>query len=148
MHPQSDEYQIIWLIRRLFRSLAHRSDEILRDLSISAADRAVLEFLLPDRKLSVPAIAAQYKVSRQHVQVTVNRLVEAGLLSTSTNPSHKRSPLLGLTAKGKKLFRTITTRDMAAISALFSHVPEDDIQITRKTLDSLLTELNKGDSSC
>jgi DNA-binding MarR family transcriptional regulator len=73
---QDVHYQIIWLIRRLFRSLSQKSDEMLRELGITAADRAVLEFLYPDAALSVPEIAKRYDVSRQHVQVTVNPLLE------------------------------------------------------------------------
>ena len=73
MQPTGNAYQIVWLIRRLFRALAQKSDDSLQDLGISVADRAVMEFLQPDQKLSVPEIAERYQVSRQHVQVTVNR---------------------------------------------------------------------------
>ena len=146
MPHQDDTYQIIWLIRRLFRSLAQRADESLRDLDISAADRAVMEFLYPGKQQSVPAIAAQYQVSRQHVQVTTNRLVEAGFLATTANPRHKRSPLIGLTGNGRKLFETIKTRESNIIDALFSGISGSDLEITRNTLKTLLDELNRGDT--
>ena len=108
MMQQTDSaYQIIWLVRRLFRALAQRSDESLQDLGISVADRAVMEFLSADERLSVPEIAERYQVSRQHVQVTVNNLLEAGILATNVNPRHKRSPLISLTRKGRGLFKTI-----------------------------------------
>lgn len=59
----SSEYEVIWLVRRLFRSLAYKSNEMLEELEITAADRAVMEFLYPDKKLSVPEIASRYHVS-------------------------------------------------------------------------------------
>ncbi|SFK27629.1 hypothetical protein SAMN05216302_100360 [Nitrosomonas aestuarii] len=42
---EKELYQIIWLIRRLFRALAQQSSENLEDYGISVADRAVMEFL-------------------------------------------------------------------------------------------------------
>lgn len=140
MQHIDDPYQIVWLIRRLFRALAQKSDDSLRDLGISVADRAVIEFLHPDKMLSVPEIAERYQVSRQHVQVTVNGLLNAGLLTTDINPRHKRSPLIALTAKGKGMFRTIKARDTKAVKKLFSNIPEKHRRITQQTLQTLLNE--------
>ena len=78
----SDQYQVIWLIRRLFRALSQKSSENLEGLGISVAERAVMEFLYPEKMLSVPEIAEQYNVSRQHIQVTVNSLLESELVVT------------------------------------------------------------------
>ena len=144
MQQADNAYQIIWLTRRLFRALAQKSDDSLQDLGISVAERAVMEFLHPDEKLSVPEIAQRYQVSRQHVQVTVNRLLDAGILATAVNPRHKRSPLIALTSKGKGLFQTIKARDARAIKKMFSNVPEKDMCITQKTLETLLAELNSS----
>ena len=138
MQQFDDAYHIVWLIRRLFRALAQKSDDSLRDLGVSAADRAVLEFLKPDQKLTVPEIAERYQVSRQHVQVTVNGLLGAGLLTTETNPKHKRSPLITLTASGKRMFRTIKVRDTRVVKELFLDVSEKDRRITQQTLQTLL----------
>ena len=78
---------------------AQRSNDGLQELGVSAADRAVMEFLYPDEKLSVPEIAERYQVSRQHVQMTVNELLESGFLTKKVNPRHKRSQLIALTSK-------------------------------------------------
>ncbi len=142
MQEIGNTYQIVWLTRRLFRALAQKSDDSLRDLGISVADRAVMEFLHPDETLSVPEIAERYQVSRQHVQVTVNSLSDAGILVAKLNPRHKRSPLISLTDKGKSMFRSIKSRDTKVIKKLFSNVPERDRCITQKTLETLLVELN------
>lgn len=138
----SDHYQIVWLVRRLFRALGQRSNEMLAELGISAADRAVMEFLYPDKQLSVPEIAEQYKVSRQHIQVTVNSLQDAGLVVTTDNPRHKRSPLILLNGKGRKLFGSIIKKDEQVVDLLFSGISADDVQATRQTLQSLLDELS------
>ncbi|MBT7952645.1 MAG: winged helix-turn-helix transcriptional regulator [Gammaproteobacteria bacterium] len=137
----SESYQVIWLTRRLFRALAQKSNENIVDLGITSADRAVIEFLYPDKKFSVPAIAEKFKVSRQHIQVTVNSLLENGLLVTKDNPRHKRSPHISLNAKGREIFSVVLEKDEEAVKSLFSHLSKKDIQITRQSLQSLLNKL-------
>jgi DNA-binding MarR family transcriptional regulator len=141
---ESEQYQVIWLIRRLFRALSQKSSGNLEGFGISVADRAVMEFLYPEKMLSVPEIAEQYKVSRQHVQVTVNSLLANRLAVTKENPRHKRSPLIMLNTKGRELFSAVLERDEEAIKLLFSHTPKNEVQITRQTLQSLLKELAGG----
>lgn len=136
-----ERYEIIWLVRRLFRALAHKSGENLEGKGISVADRAVMEFLHPDAMLSVPEIAARYQVSRQHVQATVNSLLEKGLVRTRDNPRHKRSALIALTPKGRKLFASVLDADAAAIDALFADLSKDEVEITRQTLHNLFNKL-------
>ena len=143
MQSSSDGYQIVWLIRRLFRAMAQKSNDSLQGLGITVADRAVLEFLYPDEELSVPEIAKRYQVSRQHVQVTVNGLLKSGLLATKSNPRHKRSSLITLANGGRALFGKIKIQDTEIVEQLFSRVPEKDQLITRRTLKTLLAQLIK-----
>jgi DNA-binding MarR family transcriptional regulator len=91
--------------------------------------------------LSVPEIAEQYKVSRQHVQATVNSLLDSGLVVTRENPRHKRSPLIMLNAKGRKLFGAVLRKDEEVIKNLFSRISRSSVQVTRQTLQALLNEL-------
>lgn len=141
--PTDEKYQVTWLVRRLFRAMAKNATERLDRLQVTAADRAILEFLHPNETLTVPELAANYQVSRQHVQVTANGLIERKLISTRPNPTHKRSSLLALTSKGRRLFESIKKSDTAAINALFSDISRDDTRITRQTLQALLEKLNQ-----
>jgi len=139
---KSDAYQIIWLVRRLFRAMGHRAGEYLENFGITAADRAVLEFLYLDQKLSVPEIASRYKVSRQHVQVTVNTLLDTGLVVTEVNPKHKRSQLILLSDRGRDLFEKIRVREKKEIEIMFSDVSATRCKQTRQTLELLLKNLS------
>lgn len=138
---ETDAYQITWLTRRLFRAMADKADSYLKPLGITAADRAVLEFLYPDKLLTVPEIASRYNVSRQHVQATVNPLLEGGLLQQRNNPAHKRSSHILLTAKGRKLFDRIRKQDQRAVEELFAGLPASAQRQTRTTLAKLLKRL-------
>lgn len=137
-----DSYQITWLVRRLFRAMSQKSGEYLESFGISVADRAVLEFLYPDHMLSVPEIAERYKVSRQHVQVTVNSLIELGLVESTKNPKHKRSQLILLNDRGRALFKRIKAREKKEIDLLFTDISASHRKQTRQTLETLLKHLS------
>ena len=146
MSTRSAEYEVTWLIRRLVRAMAQVADQYLKAHGLSAADRAVLEFLFPDEALSVPEIASHYQVSRQHVQVTVNALVEDGFLETRPNPRHKRSPLIALTRIGRELFAKIRKIESEHVDELFADIPGNDIETTRRTLEAMYYHnLKRGD---
>lgn len=134
-------YEITWLIRRLFRAMAARADAYLSEADQSAAHRAVMEFLYADTRLTVPEIARRYQVSRQHVQVTVNRLIDQGLLRSEDNPRHKRSALLCLTRAGVRRFEEIRRAEAEILDRLFANLSENDLDVTRRTLRLLLERL-------
>jgi DNA-binding MarR family transcriptional regulator len=142
----TEAYQVTWLIRRLFRAMADRADRYLRDSGLSAADRAVLEFLYPDEQLTVPDIARRYQVTRQHVQTTVNRLLDRDLVETVENPRHKRSPLLRLSDHGNQLFTRIRRREHQVLDELFADIEIADIATTRRTLQRLFDQLQEKTS--
>ena len=142
-----DAYQVIWLVRRLFRALSEASNRNLEGLGITSADRAVLEFLYPDAQMTVPALAERYQVSRQHVQVTVNRLAQRSLLETGDNPRHRRSSLYSLSGQGRALFEQVLGRDRAAVEALFADLPAADLATTRASLQVLLDRLGSGEAT-
>ena len=146
MSTMSPQYEVTWLIRRLFRAMGQTADQYLKSHGLSAADRAVLEFLYPEQALSVPEIASRYQVSRQHVQVTVNALLEDGFLEMRPNPRHKRSHLVALTRVGRDLFMKIRDIEADVIDALFADIPADDVEATRRTLEAMYYHnLKQGD---
>ena len=143
MTATNDAYKLTWLVRRVFRAIAERTDDYLGDAGLTTADRVVLEFLYPDTRLTVPEIARRYQVSRQHVQVTVNRLLDQGLLESSANPRHKRSVLIALTEPGRATFAEILDSETGLVDDLFSDIEIADIATTRRTLETLLNKLAK-----
>lgn len=137
----NDAYRITGLIQRLSRAMGQKAGAHLQHMGIAAADRAVMELIYPDKKLSVPEIARRYRASRQHVQVTVNSLVAKGLAEAVENPDHKRSPLITLTEEGRAMFKTILHRHREVTEALFADVPPADRRQARETLEKLLNKL-------
>jgi DNA-binding MarR family transcriptional regulator len=142
-------YQLIWQTRRLFQRLRTVSEVLMENTVINAPQRAVLEFVVLKAPQTVQQIAQFLSVSRQHVQVIVNELLELELLEAIENPAHKRSPLIKVNNSGKKLFKTIQTREAAALKNLEGRIPAKDIATTIKTLKALdeylaSSEINSG----
>lgn len=137
-------YRVTWLIRRLFRAMGTVADGYLAESGLSAADRAVMEFLYPQQELSVPEIARRYNVSRQHVQVTVNRLLAGGFLKSLSNPRHKRSPLVRLSRSGRTRFEGIRRSESAFIDRLFADVNDSALRATERTLEKMYSSITSG----
>jgi DNA-binding MarR family transcriptional regulator len=137
----TQSYEVTWLIRRLFRAMGARADQYLADAKLTAADRAVMEFLYPEASMSVPEIARRYEVSRQHIQTTVNALLAKGLLRSVDNPRHRRSRLIRLSSLGRECFEEIRRNEGEEISALFADISDQSLATTKTTLTALLNRL-------
>jgi len=131
-------YEVTWLVRRLFRAMGAKADEYLASANLSAAERAVMEFLYPNQEMSVPDIARRYKVSRQHVQVTVNGLQAKGLLRSIDNPQHKRSHLSRLNNRGRESFEEIRRHELTLIEQVFADISDSALATTHETLSVLV----------
>ena len=143
-YRNDDAYQITWLVRRLFRAMGRTANAYIEDLGVTAGERAVMEFLLRKTRMTVPEMARAYDVSRQHIQASVNSLLEKKLVALEENPNHKRSPYVILSNKGSRLFANIAKRDDELIKATFARISKSDQENTRQTLEAMLNNLSKG----
>jgi len=98
-------------VRLLFNALVQRGEFLHADGEVTMSQRAVLEFLLKNGPATVPAIARQRRVTRQHIQALVNPLLDAGYVEAIENPEHKRSRLISLTPGGDRLIRSMRRRE-------------------------------------
>ena len=129
-------------IRACFNRLRALADTLHGDLAITAAMRAVMEALHDGGEQTVPAIARAKSVSRQHIQVLTNGLIDAGLVKSRPNPTDKRSPLVALTAKGKRTFTTMRRREKAVLDDLARALGASDLEATLATLKVLHAHLD------
>jgi DNA-binding MarR family transcriptional regulator len=87
-----------------------------------AVGRAVLQILDRLGPQTVPAIARLRALSRQSVQTLVNRLASQGYVTITPNPAHKRSGLVCLTDRGRRLRAALVEREAEAAQALLPHL--------------------------
>jgi DNA-binding MarR family transcriptional regulator len=143
-YRKDDAYQITWLVRRLFRAMGQTANAAIEDLGVTAAERAVMEFLFRETRMTVPQMARAYDVSRQHIQASVNSLTEKTLAVLEGNPSHKRSQFVVLSEKGKRVFAKIAKKDDELIETTFLKISKSEQKKTRQTLETMLKNLSRG----
>ena len=124
-------------VRRLFHQLRASAERLHGDVLMTAAHRAILESLYRDGPQTVPALARARPVSRQHVQVLANRLLETKLVEATANPANKRSPFLALTDAGRKLFESMRRREHRALAVGKLPISERELLAAAKTLREL-----------
>ncbi|MEJ0065949.1 MAG: helix-turn-helix domain-containing protein [Caulobacteraceae bacterium] len=103
--------------------------------------RAVMSSLAADGGRTVPDLARERGVSRQHIQSVINDLLAAGLAAVSPNPSHRRSPLLALTDEGLRRLRMIEAREAECLARIAPAVSHLELAAATRLFDHLERDL-------
>jgi DNA-binding MarR family transcriptional regulator len=130
-------------VRRAFHALKEAADELHRDLGITAAMRGVMESLSEGGPQSVPEIARDKSVTRQHIQQIANALIEAGLIETLPNPRHQTSPLLALTRRGGRAFADVRKRETQVFAEAARALRDVDLDQAADALRALSAHLQR-----
>lgn len=127
----------------LFRRLRVISAEIHGKGVPIAGQRGVLMDLANGGPQTVPAMARARGVSRQNIQVLIDRFRSDGLVELSDNPAHQRSKLVRLTAKGTQVTIAMSKREAEMLASLDITISPPQIRnatsVLRKFRDSLQT---------
>ena len=112
--------------------LSHRlrrvSEQIHGAKEMSAARRGVLRELEAAGPQTVPQIARARPVSRQHIQIIVNQLLDEGLVKLVPNPAHRRSQLVALTDKGRSRLEMMSRSESQLLAGIEVDISERDLQ--------------------
>jgi DNA-binding MarR family transcriptional regulator len=85
---------------------------------------SILQTLGRSGPQTVPDIARARALSRQNIQILVNRLESQGYVTVTPNPAHKRSGLVALTDRGRGLLATVMEREATSLEGMLPHVPQ------------------------
>ncbi len=121
------------------------SEDLLSDTEVNTSQRALLEFLHRHQPQTVPQIAREKSVSRQHIQTVANELLSLELISSTRNPEHKRSRHLVLTAKGKSLYESIRKQETVLIKHMENFFSHEELATTLETLRTIDGYLSSGE---
>jgi DNA-binding MarR family transcriptional regulator len=138
--PQSHDqplYRLIVEIRTAFQALKMLADQMHADLGVTAAERAVMEYLAGNGPTTVPDIARSKLVTRQHVQLLADALAAKGLAEAVVNPAHQKSKLIALTDKGGECFAAMRRREAMALSDLAEGLAPADLRAAAATVRTL-----------
>jgi DNA-binding MarR family transcriptional regulator len=130
-------------VRLQFHALARLADDLHRGLGVSAPMRAVLEYLEINGDAPVPRIADARGVTRQHVQVIVNDLVDNGWVELRDNPVHRRSHLIALTDSGRKTIRAIQASERGLLRDVARQLPAAEVRTAIDVLRAVRAEVER-----
>lgn len=102
--------QLVRVVRATFQlngMFLRHGDGLFSSAGITSSRVQVIASLR-EGPCTVPDIARGMGLTRQGVQRTVHGLKKEGLVEVKDNPQHKRSSLIGLTAKGKQRLQQVT----------------------------------------
>jgi DNA-binding MarR family transcriptional regulator len=97
---------------------------------------------LAERPLTVPQIARRMGLTRQAVQLSVNRLLEDALVSSEENPDHRRSPLIRLTDDGAARYAELERRQIGWINELATGLKPSELSTAARVLQQLSNRLD------
>lgn len=132
-------YRVFGEVRTCFNRLKSLAEQLHSDRGVNPSMRAVMEAVADHGAQTVPDIARQKEVSRQHIQNIMNSLADGGFVELIDNPAHKRSPLYALTTKGEAAFTEIRERETEPLRAIAKAMSPGALDEARK----LLGELNR-----
>ena len=124
-----------------FRQLRVTAAEIHGDGAPMPGERGVLVELARQGPQTASGMARKRGVSRQHVQAVVNRFLARRLVELVENPAHRRSPLVRLTASGRKRVEEMARRERAAFRALRLDFSGSEVDAARELLRSIRRRL-------
>jgi|TARA_R110002096_G_scaffold426421_1_gene636209 DNA-binding MarR family transcriptional regulator len=124
-------------IRLCFNILYDRANDLHKDLQINASMRAVMESLSHGEEKTVPTIAKEKNVSRQHIQIIVNVLLEDNLVRSAVNPDDRRTYLISMTELGREKYSEVQSREFTELQKLCDLFTTEELRVTSKTLQKL-----------
>ncbi len=131
-----NEVRLVWHLILQVGERLHAQEDITLGM------RAVLEHLLWEGPSTVPAIARARYVTRQHIQSLVNGLLNRNLVVLQSNPAHRRSRFVRLTAEGERLIRRMKAREAPIFAENFG-VEEQGLRRAVKVLKAVRRELEQ-----
>lgn len=139
---QADADELPLLIADLFEAagaVRRHGDRIASLVGQTQARWQILS-VLSQGDWTVPRVAHRLGVSRQAVQRTIDLLRADGLVGVTSNPEHRRSPLLRLTDPGQAALAAIGTEARRWHATVASGIDARDLAAARRVLLTLIED--------
>lgn len=136
-------YAVLREVRPLSQASARAVADVLRGTGWGVATRAVLEHLLRTGPSTVPAVAREFGVSRQSIQVLVDAAVADGLLELTDNPQHRRSRLVDATDGARRTFEHLHRQELANLARVTADLDPGDLARCAATLAALTERVKR-----
>lgn len=126
----------------LFLAVSKSLEAILKQAAkrfrLTRAEAGILLLVEEKGQRTVPQMARALGFSRQNVQVTVNALLEKGLVLALKNPDHKTSPFLALSESGRTAARAIGDWQQERLDEILSPLSLGEKTEVKRVLQKLI----------
>ncbi|MCR9141343.1 MAG: MarR family winged helix-turn-helix transcriptional regulator [bacterium] len=126
---------------RLFQVLRQAEENMHADGLLGESERGVLFALFTDGPQSVPALARTRGRTRQRMLQVADRLAELDYVQRHRNPNSDKSPLHGLTARGRKKVMSMLRKERRLYENMTESLSLRRLQNARSVLQELRTEI-------
>jgi DNA-binding MarR family transcriptional regulator len=137
--------EVFDIVGPLYRRAHRKVEQDAPAHGLSAGIRAVLNLLCEHGPMTVPQMGRAQALSRQFVQRMVDEGAARGLVETTPNPAHKRSPLIRLTAEGAAAITAVTAHERGLLRQVGGDLTGADITACLRVLRRLLDFLGDVD---
>lgn len=128
--------KLIISLSRALRAAHRESESLFRRYSLTFAQFTVLEALYHKGELTIGALIETVLSTSGNMTVVIRNLEQHGLVCRKSNPSDRRSFLVGLTEKGAEQIAEVFDQHMKLVGKSLSPLTEDEkktvIQILKK----------------
>ena len=136
------------LFREVFAlqaALAGIMDAVHAETGLSTSKHRIVRALDREEGATAPRLATLLGVSRQFVQTVCNAMGEEGLVVFRNNPQHRRSKLIFLTDRGKRVFRESRRRENEMIARSLPRIEAEKVLTAGRVLAAIRGRLPSPD---
>jgi DNA-binding MarR family transcriptional regulator len=112
--------------------------------TVTVPQLRVLVMLATRGPLNMGTVAAGLAVNPSNATRTCDKLVDAGLVTRSTDPADRRRGVLELTSRGEGLVSSLMEARRAVLQDLVSRMPDPARQALVRGLEALLESVEQG----
>ena len=123
--------------RRIMRQLRSTANEDWTSLSLTRAQLRILAQLRQDGPAAVSQLASQLGVTLPSITATVDRLVQASLVTREDDPNDRRRVINRLTPTGTALIERLQEGRRARLISALEHLSAEDLDVLARGLTAL-----------
>jgi DNA-binding MarR family transcriptional regulator len=123
-----------------YRDFTNVADKVLEDLGLGRAHHRALHFIGRNPGLTVSALLAILRITKQSLARVLNLLLDQGYVSQAPGFEDRRMRLLTLTDKGHALERRLFDCQRELVSKAYSHAGLDAVDGFRGVMRAMMDD--------
>jgi DNA-binding MarR family transcriptional regulator len=127
-----------------YRDFTGEPDSILAEVGFGRAHHRAIHFINRDPGMTVAALLAILRITKQSLSRVLSQLVEEGYVEQKKGVRDRRQRLLYLTEKGRELERRVSEKQRARVAKAYQEAGAEAVEGYRKVLLGLIDETDRA----